>query len=102
MRVMAIAPALVLSGCSILTPVVVDCQLQARCAEVIAQANQVLPQGAERISVNGGRARLGFFHAEVHACYRDGGYVLVDVLGAGQGPLSASIRNDGWSDPPCR
>ena len=99
---MAVAAMVVLSGCSILTPVVVDCQLEARCAEVVTVASRVLPPGAERITVNVGRARFEAFHAEVHACYRDGGYVLVDVVSTGQRPLGASIRTDPWLNPPCR
>ena len=102
MRVMAFAAAVVLSGCSIVNPVVIDCELEARCAEVIAQANRVLPAGAEEISIGPGRAPPGAFHAEVHACYPDGGYLLVDVMGSEQRPLSASIRDVGWADPPCR
>lgn len=99
---MALAALLLISGCTSLAPTVVECQLTARCAEVLVQANMVIPPGAERISVNDGRARFEHFHAEVHACYPDGDYVLVDVMGLRQGPLDASIRSDGWSDPPCR
>jgi hypothetical protein len=38
-------------------------------------------------------------HVDVHACYPDGRYVLVDVVGD---DLVASVRADGWENPPCR
>lgn len=44
------------------------------------------------------------WHAEVHACWLDGRYELVDVFGDAYGPTddpSASVRSEGWDDPPC-
>jgi hypothetical protein len=101
MRALAMAATLVVSGCTLLIPDV-DCNLPARCSEVVTQGNQVLPRGAERIVVTVGRAPSGVFHAEVHACYRDGRYSLVDVIGSEQGALDPSIRSDPPLDPPCR
>ena len=102
MRALAMAATLVVSGCALLIPEV-DCDLPARCGEVVAQANQVLPRGPERILVTVGRSPPGVLHAEVHACYGDGRYILVDVIGSDQGgALDASIRSDPPVDPPCR
>lgn len=44
------------------------------------------------------------WHAEVHACWLDGRYVLVDVRGDANRPTDdpiASVRPEGWDDPPC-
>lgn len=44
------------------------------------------------------------WHAEAHACWDDGHYVLVDVFGDRDGPTenpTASQRTNGWADPPC-
>ena len=101
MRALAMAATLVVSGCTLLIPDV-ECSVPARCSEVVAQANQVLPPGPERIVVTVGRAPPGLLHGEVHACYGDGRYILVDVIGSEQGALEASIRSDPPLDPPCR
>jgi hypothetical protein len=94
--------ALVIAGCaSTPTPTpAIECHLEGGCDGVAAVAWQVLPPGAARTVIIQGRGLS--LHAEVHACYPDGGYVLVDVMGPEQGPVDASIRSHGWSDPPCR
>jgi hypothetical protein len=56
---------------------------------------------ADRIVVNVGRSSL-LNHAEVHACYADSQYLLIDVFwGHGEQP-DASVRTVPWEDPPCR
>jgi len=72
--------------------------------QVVAAAEQVLPSGADSFVVDEGRGRGKALHAEVHACYPDGRYLLVDVfLGNLAGsPMTASIRAVPWETPPCR
>ena len=89
-------PVAVLAGCAIVRPNP-DCGLGARCDAVLAAARQVVSFNDARVIVSQGRG-LGF-HAEVHVCYGDGRYVLVDVLGD---DLTAGIRDQPWDNPPCR
>lgn len=75
-----------------------------RCAAVVAAAQAVLPKMAGTLVVFPGRAPGKAFRAEVHACYPDGRYLLVDIFqGTMAGsPLIASIRDVPWDVPPCR
>jgi hypothetical protein len=107
MRELLLVVAVVISGCSpepTVAPVAIDCQLAERCNQVVAAASTVLPTGSSRLVITEGRAPLGVFHAEVHACYPGGRYLLADVLGPMEleGELRVSIRGLGWDDPPCR
>jgi hypothetical protein len=85
-----------LAGCSLVQPDP-DCRLAARCDAVRVAARQVVPFDNARVVVLEGRG-LGF-HAEVHVCYADGRYVLVDVVGD---DLGAAIREQPWDTAPCR
>lgn len=73
----------------------VECRVD-RCDEVLAAASRVIPPANSRWVVIWGRGLD--FHAEVHACYDNGQYFLVDVNGL----MRAGLRDEPWSDPPCR
>lgn len=94
-----LASVVVLSGCTN-PPPTIDCQLATDCETVAAAARQVLPAGEATWVIVAGRGAPGVLHAEVHACYPDGRYLVVDVFdGTG---VQASLRNQTGSDPPCR
>jgi hypothetical protein len=50
---------------------------------------------------------LRIWHAEVHACWNDGAYRLIDVIGPIDNmqptidEVMASVREPPWDDPPC-
>jgi hypothetical protein len=94
---------LLLSACSTALPDV-RCGLEQGCTQVVAAAEEVLPSSAESLVVNEGRGRGKALHAEVHACFADGRYLLVDVFqgNLAGSPLTASIRATPWEVPPCR
>lgn len=103
MRVIpSVACVLVLGACSLLQHTVVDCQYEDRCRQSVQLARSLLPAGAQRITVTAGRSPPGVYHAEVHACYQDGRYLLVDVLDDDRGLAHASIRAGPLPDPACR
>jgi hypothetical protein len=77
----------------------IDCHLGAQCDDVVNAASTVLPAGASRWVVVVGRSPGGL-HAEVHACYRNGTYLLADVFEGER--WTASLRDEVWPDPPCR
>ncbi len=93
----------------------IHCRIPADdCRRALLSATALLERESlgtpTRIVVLGGRART--FHGEVHACFADGGYVLIDAIGpiAAAGTLDpvnsdvlkeASVRADPWDDPPC-
>jgi hypothetical protein len=56
-----------------------------------------------RIVVVAGRART--WHAEIHACFADGRYLLLDEIEPAFMPAehtpTATLRADGWPNPPC-
>ncbi len=85
-----------LAGCALVPPSP-DCRIGARCDAVLEAARQVVSFSDARVVVLWGRG-LGF-NAEVHVCYGDGRYVLVDVLGD---DLGAAIRGQPWDTAPCR
>jgi hypothetical protein len=85
-----------LSGCGLVHPNP-DCRLAEPCDAVLGAARSVVSFDGARVVVLWGRG-LGF-HAEVHVCYADGSYVLVDVLGD---DLNAAIRDQPWDSAPCR
>lgn len=89
--------AVVLGSCASTGPTV-DCQLGDDCDRVVDAAAPLLPPGEATWVILIGRG-IGF-HAEVHACYPDGRYLLVDVLG--DSDAEATLRPMGWPDPPCR
>ena len=74
-----------------------DCHIAEGCEGVIAAAAKVVSLDQARVAVGYGRGLA--FHAEVHACYPDGTYLLVDVIGD---PPQASVRAEPRPDPPCR
>jgi hypothetical protein len=78
-------------------PAHVDCQIAGGCDGVLAAAAKVVSLDQARVLVGSGRG-LGF-HAEVHVCYADGRYVLIDVMGDA---LNASVRAEPWPSAPCR
>ena len=65
-------------------------------AFVLGAAAMVVSLDQTRVLVDYGRG-LGF-HAEVHVCYPDGRYVLVDVMGDA---LVAGLRAEPWPSAPC-
>jgi hypothetical protein len=97
----AISPlvlAVVVASCASVKPMV-DCNLAAEdCSRAVDAAAPLLPPGEATRVVDIGRG-IGF-HAEVHACYPDGRYFLVDVWP--DTDHEAMLRADGWPDPPCR
>jgi len=102
MRASLLGLILVVCGCASPLPII-RCDLEAGCPQVVAAAESVLPSGAEALVVNPGRGGKAF-HAEVHACYADGRYFLVDIFqgNLAGSPLTASIREVPWDTPPCR
>ncbi len=86
----------VLSGCGLVRPNP-DCRLAESCDAVLRAARSVVSFDSARVVVLQGRG-LGF-HAEVHVCYADGRYVLVDVL---VDTLKAATRDEPWDSAPCR
>ena len=74
-----------------------DCRLAEGCDAVLIAARRVVSFDNARVVVLYGRGLA--FHAEVHVCYTDGRYVLVDVLGD---DLGAGIRDQPWDSAPCR
>ena len=104
MRVMA-APVLAMAsmvlwvGCAMPRPTV-QCQLDLACDAVVEAASSLLPAGEATWVITPGRSPAGSTHAEVHACYPDGRYLLIDVFeGIASG---ASVRTRNLPDPPCR
>ncbi len=93
----------------------IDCRMSSGdCERALLSATALLERDSfgtpTRLVVLGGRARS--FHAEVHSCFADGGYVLIDAIGpiAAAGTLDpvnsdvlkeATVRADPWDDPPC-
>lgn len=77
----------------------VECHLNPSelCGHVLAAARAVAPLAGARLVIVIDRGPV--FHADVHACYPDGRYILVDVVGDG---FKASVRPEGWESPPCR
>lgn len=100
MRYGAMAMALLLAGC-VSPTVTVDCRIEAGCEWATAGAHEVLPSADAHWVIVDGRGPPAVSHAEVHACYADGRYLIVDVLRAG-GMTQASMRDAAWADPPCR
>lgn len=84
------------AGCALVQPNP-DCRLDARCEAVLGAAREVVSFDDARVIVLPGRGRV--FHAEVHVCYGDGRYVLVDVMGD---DLNAGTRAQPWERPRCR
>jgi len=78
-------------------PSQVNCGIGEGCDGVLAAAATVVSLDQTRVLVDYGRGRG--FHAEVHVCYPDGRYVLVDVIGDA---LNASVRAEPWPSAPCR
>jgi hypothetical protein len=88
----------------------VDCGLPASdCNMALGVGSQVLRDqhaDPDLVRVTWGRG-LRVWHAELHACWDDGRYILVDVLGPVDAippqasDLSVSIRENGWDNPPC-
>lgn len=78
-------------------PAQVNCQLAGGCDGVLAAAAKVVSLDQTRVFVDSGRG-LGF-HVEVHVCYPDGRYVLIDVIGDA---LKAGVRAEPWPSAPCR
>lgn len=97
LAVAVLASALALAGC---TEPVIDCQLAESCEEVVAAASRLLPAGPANWVILVGRSPFPGFHAEVHACYADGRYLIVDVTD--REGRQASLRPDVPADPPCR
>lgn len=85
-----------LAGCALIPPNP-DCRIDGRCDVVLGAAQRVVSFDDAHVLVLQGRGLA--FHAEVHVCYGDGRYVLLDVLGDS---LEAAIRDQGWDRPPCR
>ena len=79
-------------------PAQVNCAIGEGCDGVLAAAAKVVSLDQTRVVDGYGRG-LRTFHAEVHVCYPDGRYVLVDVMGDA---LDASLRAEPWPSPPCR
>ena len=92
---LAISAGLV-GGCNLVRPNP-DCRLAEGCDAVLGAARQVVSFDNARVVVLYGRGLA--FHAEVHVCYADGRYVLVDILGD---DLGAAIRDQPWDSAPCR
>jgi hypothetical protein len=78
-------------------PAQVNCQIAEGCGGVLAAAANVVSLDQARVTVAYGRGQG--FHAEVHVCYRDGLYILVDVMGDS---LQAGVRAAPWPSAPCR
>ena len=105
----------VLSACSAQTPTqtptaspAVDCQLGTAqdCDLALGVASASLRHEGRgvpaRVVVTWGRAPARTWHAEVHACFADGEYLLIDDIGPIAGRPTASLRQNGWASPPCR
>ena len=69
----------------------------ALCESVVNAAQSIVTLDGSNVVVTIDRGPV--FHADVHACYPDGRYVLIDVVGD---DLRADIRQEGWEIPPCR
>jgi hypothetical protein len=80
-----------------------DCDLALAAAGPPLYEGQADPRS---ILVGWGRG-LRVWHAEVHACWGDGRYILIDVIGPlgaeppAIGEVSVSVRQDAWDNPPC-
>ena len=76
-----------------------ECHLNSSelCGHVLAAARSVAALEGARLVIVIDRGPV--FHADVHACYPDGRYILVDVVGD---DFNASVRPEGWENPPCR
>lgn len=99
MRGLPVTMALLLAACGLLLPgPTIDCRLGEGCDQVIDAARARLPTGNAHWLIVYGRGRL--FHAEVHACYPDGRYLLLDVF-SGDG-TRISLRDQPREDAPCR
>lgn len=102
-RLLLITALLTVGACSPTAPspsaalALSDCHLAGGCDAVLAAARQVASLDGARVVVLQGRG-LGF-HAEVHVCYANGSYVLVDVMGD---DMKAAVRQHSWDNPPCR
>ena len=92
-----VAAVVVLGGCADPT---IECGLADGCEEAAAAAARLLPAGDAMWLILEGGAPFPGFHAEVHACYPDGRYLIVDVTD--REGRQASIRPDASGDPPCR
>ena len=92
-----VAAALMLAGCAGPT---IECGLADGCEEAAAAAARLLPEGDARWLIVEGGAPFPGFHAEIHACYPDGRYLIVDVTD--REGREASLRPDVAGDPPCR
>jgi hypothetical protein len=103
------AGATVFSACGIDVQQVtatVECGLSPEeCDAALAAFTELFSLGDRSLAnVVVGIGRGLRWHAEVHACWNDGGYVLVDVVGDPAAPtdsLASSVRSNGWDDPPC-
>jgi hypothetical protein len=87
----------------------VVCHVAAEdCELAIDAATAVLEDATELRTILVGPGRgLRIWHAEVHACWNDGRYQLIDVLGRidvvnpSLDDVTASVRDQPWDDPPC-
>jgi hypothetical protein len=87
----------------------VDCHVStADCDLAIGAASRLLQEGDSsplHVVVTSGRGLV--WHAEVHACWDDGQYLLIDVIGSvgvdrpTSDEVAATVRQDAWDDPPC-
>lgn len=86
----------------------VHCRLSsAECDLALSSLQLLIEERADPRSVVVGWGRGLAWHAEVHACWEDGQYVLIDVVGPGdevppdRADLTWSVRENPWEVAPC-
>ena len=86
------------------TPSIVDCPLPAAdCDTALNAAGELIAENLDsslvHVVVSWGRGLA--WHAEVHACFENGDYRLIDVFKSDGGQGIGSFREQPWDDPPC-
>ena len=83
---------------------IVECSIPvADCDTALNAAGELIARNLDsnlvHVTVNWGRGLA--WHVEVHACFENGDYRLVDVGKADGGQATASFRDQARDDPPC-
>jgi hypothetical protein len=104
MRFAALAIVVLMAACSLLSEPKVDCEWDAAtCEWATTAAADALPPGRANWVFSAGRGPATFVHVVVHACYADGRYLAVNVIGPDDlSRAQVSVPYAPPIDPPCR